>query len=117
MTFAAKVDGNRRNVMSAAKCFHLRMRPFRRRKRGTSCAFALAPPSTLSGEQRALYDDIMGVVNKSFGSFVAMRQDGVLTGPFNPMLHFPEFGQQPRSRRPSATGVRCLTNLPRESGP
>ena|SRR5271170_4293929 len=53
----------------------------------------LLPPSSLSDDQRALYDDIMGVVNESFGSFVSMRQDGALIGPFNSMLHFPEFGR------------------------
>ena len=50
-------------------------------------------PSSLSAEQKALYDDIMGVVNDSFGSFVASRQDGALIGPFNSMLHFPAFGR------------------------
>ncbi|HEY2532441.1 MAG TPA: carboxymuconolactone decarboxylase family protein [Xanthobacteraceae bacterium] len=53
----------------------------------------LLPPRSLSAEQRALYDDIMSVVNHSFGSFVAMRQDGTLIGPFNSMLHFPAFGR------------------------
>jgi 4-carboxymuconolactone decarboxylase len=53
----------------------------------------LLPPSSLSDDQRAPYDDIMGVVNESFGSFVAMRQDGALIGPFNSMLHFPAFGR------------------------
>ena len=53
----------------------------------------LLPPSSLSGEQKELYDDIMGVMNESFGSFVATREDGVLIWPFNPMLHFPVFGR------------------------
>ena len=53
----------------------------------------LLPPSSLSGEQKELYDDIMGVVKESFGSFIVTRQDGALIGPFNAMLHFPEFGR------------------------
>jgi len=53
----------------------------------------LLPPSTLSSEQKALYDDILSVANESFGSFVTMRRDGALVGPFNAMLHFPAFGR------------------------
>ena len=53
----------------------------------------LLPPSSLSGEQKELYDDIMGVVNKSFGKFVTAREDGALIGPFNAMLHFPAYGR------------------------
>jgi 4-carboxymuconolactone decarboxylase len=55
----------------------------------------LLSPSSLSREQKDLYDDIMGVVKANFGSFVATWKDGALIGPFNAMLHFPEFGQQP----------------------
>jgi 4-carboxymuconolactone decarboxylase len=53
----------------------------------------LLSPSSLSSEQKKLYDDIMTVVNKSLGSFIAMRDDGALIGPFNAMLHFPAFGR------------------------
>ena len=53
----------------------------------------LLPPSSLSLEQKGLYDDIMGVVKGSFGSFITAREDGALMGPFNPMLHFPAFGR------------------------
>ena len=53
----------------------------------------LLPPSSLSREQKELYDDIMGVVNENFGSFVTAREDGALIGPFNAMVHFPEFGR------------------------
>ncbi|MGH9355776.1 MAG: carboxymuconolactone decarboxylase family protein [Terriglobia bacterium] len=53
----------------------------------------LLPPSSLSSEQKELYDDIMDVVKESFGSFIVTRQDGALIGPFNAMLHFPVFGR------------------------
>ena len=53
----------------------------------------LLPPSSLSSEQKELYDDMMGVVNENFGSFVTAREDGALIGPFNAMVHFPEFGR------------------------
>ncbi len=43
----------------------------------------LLPPSSLSSEQKDLYDDIMGVVNENFGSFMTARNDGALIGPFN----------------------------------
>ena len=51
------------------------------------------PPSSLSSEQKELYDDIMDVVKESFGSFIVAREDGALIGPFNAMLHFPAFGR------------------------
>jgi hypothetical protein len=63
-----------------------------RAREDTQMRLPLLPPSSLSGEQKELYD-IMGVMNESFGSFVATREDGVLIGPFNPMLHFPVFGR------------------------
>jgi len=53
----------------------------------------LLPPSSLSREQKGLYDDIMKIVDEHFGSFTIKRADGALMGPFNAMLHFPEFGR------------------------
>jgi 4-carboxymuconolactone decarboxylase len=52
----------------------------------------LLPPSDLSKEQKALYDDILNVVASGFHGFVTQRHDGALLGPFNAMLHFPMFG-------------------------
>ena len=51
------------------------------------------PPSSLSSEQKGLYDDIMDVVKERLGSFIVAREDGALIGPFNAMLHFPAFGR------------------------
>jgi 4-carboxymuconolactone decarboxylase len=59
----------------------------------TKVRLPLLPPSSLSSEQKDLYDDILGVVNENFGSFITEREDGALIGPFNPMLHFPAFGR------------------------
>ena len=53
----------------------------------------LLSPSSLSREQKDLYDDITEVVDAHFGSFTIKRKDGALMGPFNAMLHFPEFGR------------------------
>lgn len=51
------------------------------------------PPTDLTSEQRDLYADILGVVNRAFGDLVARREsDGALIGPFNAWLHFPQFG-------------------------
>jgi len=47
----------------------------------------------LSSEQKELYDYIMGVVKKIFGSFITAREDGALIGPFKAMLHVPAFGR------------------------
>ena len=51
------------------------------------------PPETLSAKQRAFYDDMRAVIAKHFKGFVSQRVDGALVGPFNPMLHFPQYGQ------------------------
>jgi 4-carboxymuconolactone decarboxylase len=53
----------------------------------------LLSPSSLSSEQKELYDSIMTVVNEAFGSFTIRNKEGALLGPFNPMLHFPAFGK------------------------
>jgi 4-carboxymuconolactone decarboxylase len=64
-----------------------------KRMKGSAMRLPLLSPSTLSSEQRALYDDVMEAVKGQFGSFVTMRKDGALIGPWNPMLHFPAFGR------------------------
>jgi len=50
-------------------------------------------PDQLSAEQRDLYDDMLGVVERDFGELIAQRHDGALIGPFNGWLHFPWFGR------------------------
>ncbi len=51
----------------------------------------ISPPS-LAFEQQALYLSIDDVVGTSLKGFIAKRQDGALLGPFNPLLHFSQFG-------------------------
>ena len=53
----------------------------------------LLPPASLSPDQKALYDDMVDVIEKNFGELVARRNDGALIGPFNGWLHFPQFGK------------------------
>jgi 4-carboxymuconolactone decarboxylase len=53
----------------------------------------LLPPSTLTPEQRDLYDDVMEVIKKNFGELITSRKDGALVGPWNAWLHFPQFGK------------------------
>ncbi len=53
----------------------------------------MLPPSSLSPEQRELYDDMVEVIEKNFGELIARREDGALIGPFNGWLHFPDFGR------------------------
>ena len=52
----------------------------------------LIPPSDLSPEQRALYPDMKEGIEKSFGGFKSIADDGALEGPWNPWLHEPQFG-------------------------
>jgi len=53
----------------------------------------LIPPSDLTPEQRALYDDMREGITKDFKGFIAIREDGALLGPWNPWLHEPAFGK------------------------
>jgi alkylhydroperoxidase family enzyme len=53
----------------------------------------LLSPTSLTAEQKNLYDDIVAVIETNFGDLVARRQDGALIGPFNGWLHFPQFGK------------------------
>lgn len=52
----------------------------------------LLKPSDLDARQRALYDSIREVTDVAFTNFQFMKRDGELIGPFNAMLHFPQFG-------------------------
>lgn len=51
------------------------------------------PPENLAPMLRNLYDDMLKTIGGSLKSFVAKRDDGALVGPFNAMLHFPQFGE------------------------
>jgi 4-carboxymuconolactone decarboxylase len=50
------------------------------------------PPENLSSEQRPLFDRIQAGIESHFKGFISKRADGALIGPFNAMLHFPQFG-------------------------
>ncbi len=52
----------------------------------------LLPPDTLSAEQRPLFDEMVAGIERNLHGFVTKRDDGALAGPFNAMLHFPQFG-------------------------
>jgi 4-carboxymuconolactone decarboxylase len=49
-------------------------------------------PEKLSSEQRCLFDRIQAGIESHLKGFISKRADGALIGPFNPMLHFPQFG-------------------------
>lgn len=52
----------------------------------------LLPPDTLTGDQRALYDDMRAGIEANFNGFKAIDESGALIGPWNPWLTFPQFG-------------------------
>ncbi|SJZ82587.1 hypothetical protein SAMN02745126_02447 [Enhydrobacter aerosaccus] len=52
----------------------------------------LIPPSELSSEQRALYDDMRKGMASNFNAFRNMADDGSLIGPWNAWLHEPIIG-------------------------
>ena len=49
-------------------------------------------PKNLSSEQRPLFDSIQAGIAAHLQGFISKRPDGALIGPFNPMLHYPQFG-------------------------
>ncbi len=50
------------------------------------------PPSSLSPEQKPLYDDMRAGIEASFKGFTAICADGELIGPWNPWLRYSKFG-------------------------
>jgi 4-carboxymuconolactone decarboxylase len=52
----------------------------------------LLPPSTLSPEQKPLYDDMRRGIESNFKGFIAIDGDGTLIGPWNPWLRFARYG-------------------------
>jgi hypothetical protein len=53
----------------------------------------LIPPSDLTPDQRALYDDMRRGIASTFNVFKTISDDGALMGPWNPWLHEPEIGK------------------------
>ncbi|MFA6083496.1 carboxymuconolactone decarboxylase family protein [Mucilaginibacter sp.] len=49
-------------------------------------------PEQLTAEQRPLYDSISKGIENHLQGFISKLSDGALVGPFNPMIHFPQFG-------------------------
>ena len=49
-------------------------------------------PTELNSEQRELYDRIQAMTKGLDRGFTMAREDGAMLGPYNPMLHFPQFG-------------------------
>ena len=49
-------------------------------------------PAKLSEDQKPLYADMKSGIEQNFKGFQAVREDGVLIGPWNPWLHFPKIG-------------------------
>jgi 4-carboxymuconolactone decarboxylase len=52
----------------------------------------IAPPD-LTPEQKTLYEDMRKGISSNFNTFMAVRQDGALMGPWNPWLHEPGIGK------------------------
>ncbi len=50
-------------------------------------------PAELSAEQKSLYAEMKKGIEKYLTGFVSSTPAGALVGPFNPMLHFPQFGK------------------------
>ncbi len=53
----------------------------------------LVPVESMSPAQSTLYEDMKSGIQTSFKGFKAIADDGSLIGPWNPWLHFPQFGE------------------------
>ncbi len=51
------------------------------------------PPVELKAQQRQLFDSIVAFTKAQNPKFAIADEQGALVGPFNPMLHFPQFGE------------------------
>ena len=51
----------------------------------------IAPPE-LTDAQRPLFEQIKAQTDAHMHGFVKAQHDGALLGPFNPMVHFPQYG-------------------------
>ncbi|HWU01617.1 MAG TPA: carboxymuconolactone decarboxylase family protein, partial [Novosphingobium sp.] len=63
--------------------------------------------TTLSGDQKALYEDMKAGIAANFAGFTAIDERGDLIGPWNPWLSFPQFGG------PVWDLVKALANNPK----
>ena len=61
-------------------------------KAGAGVRLRPLPPSELNAQQRDLYDQIQTLTKGLDRGFTMARKDGAMLGPYNPMLHFPQFG-------------------------
>jgi len=50
------------------------------------------PPGTLDPELREVHDQIANLVGRSQGQVTMIDEEGALTGPFPPLLRYPQFG-------------------------
>ena len=50
------------------------------------------PPEKLSAEQRPLFNNISKMIDTHLKGFTSKNANGALIGPFNFMMHFPQFG-------------------------
>ncbi len=58
------------------------------------------PPAELSAEQRPLYDDMKGGIEKNFKGFTAIREDGALIGPWDGVACRAGIGKRKLGPRP-----------------
>jgi hypothetical protein len=63
------------------------------RSEGVSVRLPLIPPAQLTPQQKALYDEMRKGIASNFNAFKVEREDGALTGPWNPWLHEPAIGK------------------------
>lgn len=66
----------------------------------------LISPSSLSAEQKPLYEDMRKGIETNFKGFTAIDGNGALIGPWNPWLRFPKFG------KPVWELVKALSSAP-----
>ncbi len=66
-------------------------------------------PAELSPEQRVLFDEIEQLTEGKDRGFTMARADGAMLGPYNSMLHFPQYGSAAWAMNTALTKHTTLT--------
>jgi 4-carboxymuconolactone decarboxylase len=75
---------------------------------------SLIPPGQLTADQRPLYDEMKTGITAKYSSFVTMREDGTILGPWSAWLHDPDLGHGLWAATAAMTRFRHLPEMVRQ---
>ena len=76
----------------------------------------IIPPAEISAEQRAVYEDMKAGIAAKYSSFVTIRNDGAILGPWSAWLHEPELGAAIWNRFRAAYEIYAHSTVARTTG-